>query len=120
MAFSFSSGLREYFAANIALTSDSPATIIEPRSSDIASSPAEFEESDINEEFYDAIADGETLEDEDSDNDDVEVPKVVLDNRIFKSIILPNAYRECPLLSVWKIEAEECVMGHCKFDSEKK
>ncbi|KAK1292982.1 hypothetical protein QJS10_CPB17g00248 [Acorus calamus] len=61
-------GLREYFGANPALTYDSSTTI--SNISNASSVSSEFEDSEVQEEFYDAIAADECLEDEDSDDDD--------------------------------------------------
>ncbi|XP_072991915.1 protein ENHANCED DISEASE RESISTANCE 2 isoform X2 [Typha latifolia] len=67
-------GLREYFGANPTLTSDSPSTILHSKIPGTSSTRAELEGSELNDEFYDAIANGDSLEDEDSD-DDYESPK---------------------------------------------
>ena len=37
---------------------------------------SDIEDSEANDEFYDALARGESFEDEDSDDDDVTTPKV--------------------------------------------
>ncbi|KAJ0984824.1 hypothetical protein J5N97_003180 [Dioscorea zingiberensis] len=73
-------GLREFFRANPSLTFDSPSIVVSPNSSDGSNAHAEFEDSEAQEEFYDAIANGDLLEDEDSDDDndddnDVKPPK---------------------------------------------
>ncbi|KAG8087562.1 hypothetical protein GUJ93_ZPchr0010g9380 [Zizania palustris] len=68
-------GLREYFAANPALTSDLPSTVVKPTTSDSLITQSELEDSEPNDEFYDALARGESFEDEDSDDDDVMIPK---------------------------------------------
>ncbi|XP_020089742.1 protein ENHANCED DISEASE RESISTANCE 2-like [Ananas comosus] len=67
-------GLREYFGANPSLTSDSPTTIVHAKVSDPSGTHVELEDPDSKDEFYDAIADGDSLDDEDSD-DDAELPK---------------------------------------------
>nr|CAD1827794.1 unnamed protein product [Ananas comosus var. bracteatus] len=67
-------GLREYFGANPSLTSDSPTTIVHAKVSDPSGTHVELEDPDTKDEFYDAIADGDSLDDEDSD-DDAELPK---------------------------------------------
>lgn len=69
-------GLREYFGANPSLTSDSPTTIVHAKVSDPSGTHVELEDPDSKDEFYDAIADGDSLDDEDSD-DDAELPKVL-------------------------------------------
>ncbi|KAL5698805.1 hypothetical protein ACHQM5_029793 [Ranunculus cassubicifolius] len=61
-------GLREYFAANPSITVNFPATIVSKSSSGSSTNGA-FEEEEVNEEFYDAIAADGSLEDEDSDSD---------------------------------------------------
>ncbi len=70
-------GLREYFAANPALTSDLPSTVVKPKQSDSLIIQSELEDSELNDEFYDALARGESFEDEDSDDDDDMIPKVI-------------------------------------------
>uniref|UniRef100_A0A0E0ICD5 Protein ENHANCED DISEASE RESISTANCE 2 C-terminal domain-containing protein n=1 Tax=Oryza nivara TaxID=4536 RepID=A0A0E0ICD5_ORYNI len=68
-------GLREYFAANPALTSDLPSTVVKPKQSDSLIIQSELDDSELNDEFYDALARGESFEDEDSDDDDDMIPK---------------------------------------------
>ncbi|RWR91083.1 protein ENHANCED DISEASE RESISTANCE 2 isoform X1 [Cinnamomum micranthum f. kanehirae] len=62
-------GLREFFQANPALTSDSPTTILHSKMSSSSSSFVDFEDSEVGDQFYDAIA-AEPSEDEDSDDDE--------------------------------------------------
>ncbi|KAJ8617517.1 hypothetical protein MRB53_013703 [Persea americana] len=62
-------GLREFFQANPALTSDSPTTILHSKMSSSSSSFVDFEDSEVGDQFYDAIA-AEPLEDDDSDDDE--------------------------------------------------
>ncbi|RLN03259.1 hypothetical protein C2845_PM13G18380 [Panicum miliaceum] len=62
--------LREYFAANPALTSDLPSTVVESKASEPLIIQSELEDSEPGDEFYDALARGESFEDEDSDDDD--------------------------------------------------
>ncbi|XP_006659442.2 protein ENHANCED DISEASE RESISTANCE 2 [Oryza brachyantha] len=71
-------GLREYFAANPALTSDLPSIVVKPKASDSLIIQSELEDCELNDEFYDALARGESFEDEDSDDDDDDdmIPKV--------------------------------------------
>ncbi|KAJ6831262.1 protein ENHANCED DISEASE RESISTANCE 2 isoform X1 [Iris pallida] len=68
-------GLKEYFEANPAMKSETTSTIMHSSSSDDAIDRAELEDSETKDEFYDAIANGESFEDEDSDDDDVEPSK---------------------------------------------
>ncbi|XP_022683345.1 protein ENHANCED DISEASE RESISTANCE 2-like isoform X1 [Setaria italica] len=63
-------GLREYFAANPALTSDLPSTVVKSKASELLMIQSELEDSEPGDEFYDALARGESFEDEDSDDDD--------------------------------------------------
>nr|XP_019707974.1 LOW QUALITY PROTEIN: protein ENHANCED DISEASE RESISTANCE 2-like [Elaeis guineensis] len=67
-------GLREYFGANPALISESSSPTVHSKISYISSDQDAFEESEVKDEFYDAIANDDSLEDEDSD-DDVELSK---------------------------------------------
>lgn len=71
-------GLREYFAANPALTSDLPSTVVKSKASEPLIIQSELEDSEPGDEFYDALARGESFEDEDSDDDDDDAltPKV--------------------------------------------
>ncbi|XP_047073041.1 protein ENHANCED DISEASE RESISTANCE 2-like [Lolium rigidum] len=66
-------GLREYFAANPAITSDSPSTVVKSKASEPLIIQSELEDSEPNDEFYDALVRGESFEDEDSDDDDDDV-----------------------------------------------
>ncbi|KAJ1700293.1 hypothetical protein LUZ63_000072 [Rhynchospora breviuscula] len=61
--------LREYFAANPALMSESPSAIMQPKLLVHSSVNSDAEDQDTNDEFYDAIAIAED-EDSDDDNDD--------------------------------------------------
>ncbi|KAL6859367.1 hypothetical protein ACP4OV_017626 [Aristida adscensionis] len=63
-------GLREYFEANPGLTSDFPTAVVKPKASVPLIIQGELEDSEPNDEFYDALARGESFEDEDSDDDD--------------------------------------------------
>lgn len=70
-------GLREYFGANPALTLDSTSVVVQANGPcDLDSNTVEIEDSDTNEEFYDAIASDRSLEDEDSD-DELDFSKVL-------------------------------------------
>ncbi|CAL5001903.1 unnamed protein product [Urochloa decumbens] len=70
-------GLREYFATNPALTSDLPSTVVKSKASEPLIIQSELEDSEPGDEFYDALARGESFEDEDSDDDydDATTPK---------------------------------------------
>ncbi|KAK8967998.1 hypothetical protein KSP40_PGU013236 [Platanthera guangdongensis] len=78
------SGLKEYFAATPSLALDSPSAVEHSTVFSVAStSSLELEDSEINDEFHDAIAFDGSLADEDSDSDDEELPvagKVKLKN----------------------------------------
>nr|CAB3483074.1 unnamed protein product [Digitaria exilis] len=67
--------LREYFAVNPALTSDLPSTVVKSKASEPLLIQNELEDSEPGDEFYDALARGESFEDEDSDDDDAVTPK---------------------------------------------
>ncbi|KAK9268362.1 hypothetical protein L1049_000111 [Liquidambar formosana] len=76
-------GLKEYIGANPALTVESTTTVVHPKFSDVSLSNSEYEESEVQDEFYDAIASDSSSEDEDSDEDeesDEKVKKVKLRN----------------------------------------
>ncbi|XP_057968358.1 protein ENHANCED DISEASE RESISTANCE 2-like isoform X2 [Malania oleifera] len=62
-------GLKEYIGANPALKAETSTTIIHSKISD-SSSGSEFEDSEVQDEFYDAIAADSSSEDEESDNDE--------------------------------------------------
>jgi hypothetical protein len=63
-------GLREYFAANPAIASDFLSTVVKSKASEPLIIQSELEDSEPNDEFYDALVRGESFEDEDSDDDD--------------------------------------------------
>lgn len=63
-------GIREYFAANPALTSELPSTVVKSKASETLIIQSEHEDSELGDEFYDALARGESFEDGDSDDDD--------------------------------------------------
>lgn len=60
-------GLKEYFGANPSLTINSPSTILS-NSSNVSSDISDFDDLEVNEEFYDAIA-ADKPDDEDSDSE---------------------------------------------------
>uniref|UniRef100_A0A3B6LJ73 START domain-containing protein n=1 Tax=Triticum aestivum TaxID=4565 RepID=A0A3B6LJ73_WHEAT len=72
-------GLREYFAANPAITPDFPSTVVKSKVSESLIIQSELEYSEPNDEFYDALVRGESFEgdsdDDDNDDDDVTTPK---------------------------------------------
>lgn len=76
--FSFLSGLKEYIGANPALKCESSTTFIRSKISEVSISNAEYDESDVKDEFYDAISTDSSSEDE-SDND-------ALDHKVFPSL----------------------------------
>ncbi|VAI17085.1 unnamed protein product [Triticum turgidum subsp. durum] len=70
--------LREYFAANPAITPDLPSTVVKSKVSESLIIQSELEYSEPNDEFYDALVRGESFEgdsDDDDDDDDVTTPK---------------------------------------------
>lgn len=69
------SGLKEYVGANPAMASQFSTTIVHSKVSDFSESNSEFEDAEEADEFYDAIADDSSSEEEDSDNE-IEVNKV--------------------------------------------
>ncbi|KAG6493827.1 hypothetical protein ZIOFF_048830 [Zingiber officinale] len=71
--FNFS-GLKEYFGANPSLTIDTSLTIVEPKVSDASTAETEFKDSEMADEFFDATASSDSLDDEDSD-DEIEISK---------------------------------------------
>ncbi|KAJ1268606.1 hypothetical protein BS78_07G148000 [Paspalum vaginatum] len=64
-------GLREYFAANPALTSDLPSTVVKSNASEPLMIQSELEDTETGDQFYDALTRGESFEDEDSDDDEI-------------------------------------------------
>ncbi|GFP97052.1 protein enhanced disease resistance 2-like [Phtheirospermum japonicum] len=68
------SSLREYVGANPAIKSESSTTIIQSKVSDFSGPISEFEDAETTDEFYDAIADDSSSDDEDTDNE-IEVNK---------------------------------------------
>ena len=75
------SGLKEYIAANPAFKFEHSTTVINSRIADGAISSSEYEDSELQDEFYDAMADdssSSSSEEEESD-DDHEKVKVILE-----------------------------------------
>ena len=59
------------------MTSDLPSTVVKSKASEPLIIQSELEDSEPDDEFYDALARGESFEDEDSDDDDgATTPKV--------------------------------------------
>ncbi|KAL8254815.1 hypothetical protein R6Q59_033036 [Mikania micrantha] len=65
------SGLKAYISANPALTCESSTTLVETKTSDVSGLISEFEDVEVAEEFYDAIAaeSPSSSDDEDEDGD---------------------------------------------------
>ncbi|XP_038700660.1 protein ENHANCED DISEASE RESISTANCE 2-like isoform X2 [Tripterygium wilfordii] len=80
------SGLKEYIEANPALKFESSTTVVHSKLSDVSISNGEYFDTDVQDEFYDAIAaeSSSSSEDEDSDDQEDELnkkdPKVKLKN----------------------------------------
>lgn len=66
-------GLKEYIEANPTLTYKSPATFMQSKFSDVSLSSSDYEESEVQDEFYDAIAGDSSSSDEDSPGDEKQV-----------------------------------------------
>ncbi|THG10594.1 hypothetical protein TEA_012341 [Camellia sinensis var. sinensis] len=63
-------GLKEYIGGNPSLISESSTTFVHSKISDFSSSNSEYEDSEVADEFYDAIADDSSSDDEDGDNEE--------------------------------------------------
>jgi hypothetical protein len=70
-------GLKEYIGANPALHQQDVVTIVHSKISSISCSGAEYENVQVQEEFYDAIAAESLTSDEESDEDDDNVENKV-------------------------------------------
>ncbi|XP_020276988.1 protein ENHANCED DISEASE RESISTANCE 2-like isoform X2 [Asparagus officinalis] len=66
-------GLKQYLEANPSFASDSPSTYVHSNYSGASIDDADFEDYDLNDDFYDALAKVDSLEDEDSDDDNNDV-----------------------------------------------
>lgn len=61
------SGLKEYIGANPALKFETSTTVIQSKVSEVSVSTAEFEESEVKDEFYDAMSADSSSSDEELD-----------------------------------------------------
>ncbi|KAG4136770.1 hypothetical protein ERO13_D07G028500v2 [Gossypium hirsutum] len=74
-------GLKEYIGANPSLSFESSATVVQSKLSDVSTSSSEFEDLEVQDEFYDAIAGDSTSSSEDEESeDDAEKKKFKLKN----------------------------------------
>ncbi|TYH08623.1 hypothetical protein ES288_A07G030600v1 [Gossypium darwinii] len=74
-------GLKEYIGANPSLSFESSATVVQSKLSDVSTSSSEFEDLEVQDEFYDAIAGDSTSSSEDEESeDDTENKKIKLKN----------------------------------------
>ncbi|KAL8236952.1 hypothetical protein R6Q59_018033 [Mikania micrantha] len=66
------SGLKAYISANPALTHASSTMLVDTKTSDVSGSISEFEDAEVDEEFYDAIAavSSSSSDEEEEDSDD--------------------------------------------------
>lgn len=67
---SCSLGLKEYIEANPSLKFELPASFMQTKYSDVSLSSRDYEDSDVQEEFYDAIAADSSSSDDESPVDD--------------------------------------------------
>ncbi|KAG4190348.1 hypothetical protein ERO13_A07G025000v2 [Gossypium hirsutum] len=75
------SRLKEYIGANPSLSFESSATVVQSKLSDVSTSSSEFEDLEVQDEFYDAIAGDSTSSSEDEESeDDTENKKIKLKN----------------------------------------
>ncbi|KAE8668556.1 leucine-rich repeat receptor-like protein kinase TDR-like [Hibiscus syriacus] len=63
-------GLKEYIGANPSLSYESSSTVFQSKLSDVSTSNSDFEDSDGQDEFYDAIAGGSSSSSEDEESED--------------------------------------------------
>ncbi|KAK8535253.1 hypothetical protein V6N13_081392 [Hibiscus sabdariffa] len=64
------SGLKEYIGANPSLSIESSTMVVQSKLSDVSTSNSDFEDSDVHDEFYDAIAGGSSSSSEDEESED--------------------------------------------------
>ncbi|KAM0026202.1 putative START domain, protein ENHANCED DISEASE RESISTANCE 2, START-like domain superfamily [Helianthus debilis subsp. tardiflorus] len=64
------SGLKAYISANPALTCESSTTLVDTKASDVSGLISEFEDAEVAEEFYDAIAAADSSSSSDDDEED--------------------------------------------------
>lgn len=70
-------GLKAYISANPALTCESSTTLVDTKASDVSGSISEFEDAEVADEFYDAIAADTSSSSEDDDDSDAEADNSV-------------------------------------------
>ena len=72
------SGLKEYIGANPALKLESATTVVQSKISHVSVSSGDYDDAEVQDQFYDAIAadSSSSSEDEESDNDEH-------DNKVF-------------------------------------
>ncbi|KAJ0741115.1 putative START domain, protein ENHANCED DISEASE RESISTANCE 2, START-like domain superfamily [Helianthus annuus] len=75
------SGLKAYISANPALTCESSTTLVDTKASDVSGLISEFEDAEVAEEFYDAIAAADSSSSSDDDDEDGDAE---LDNKRVK------------------------------------
>lgn len=71
------SGLKEYIGANPSLSFESSATVVQSKLSDVSTSSSEFEDLEVQDEFYDAIAGDSASSSEDEESEDDTEKKVI-------------------------------------------
>ncbi|XP_039018536.1 protein ENHANCED DISEASE RESISTANCE 2-like isoform X2 [Hibiscus syriacus] len=62
--------LKEYIGANPSLSFESSTMVVQSKLSDVSTSNSDFEDSDVRDEFYDAIAGGSSSSSEDEESED--------------------------------------------------
>ncbi|VVA25063.1 PREDICTED: ENHANCED DISEASE [Prunus dulcis] len=95
-------GLKEYIGANPALKFESSTTVIQSKLSEVSVSNAEFEESEVKDEFYDAMSADSSSSDEELDNKDSKLNLALkrtsdankeLDSEVAPVMIDPSQFR---------------------------
>lgn len=78
------SGLKEYIGANPEVHQKYATTVVNSKSSDASIPTAEYEDAEVQDEFYDAIAADSSSTDEESDeNEDIDQKVYLLKNIFF-------------------------------------
>ncbi|KAJ1428965.1 pleckstrin-like [Sesbania bispinosa] len=65
-------GLKEYIGANPTLHQQDATTVVHPKISGVSMTSADFENMEVQDEFYDAIADESSTSDEESDEEQLD------------------------------------------------
>lgn len=98
-------GLKAYISANPALKCESSTTLVDTKTSDVSGSISEFEDAEVAEEFYDAIAADSSSSSSDEEESDAE-----LDSKVCSFIFFFSSSKNIKYVLVFNLLMKRIVL----------